>query len=170
MDAKFLTQIDGACLQLTPIYLGAVPPGRGTPHAYVVLEDDGRPLLRLQLYGGCEPYAFEQAGVWNDALLVGWGHWFHFVNIKTQQHHSINLEVYFGSFQTFYDFVLVASGRRVFRIEKDGSLKWRSKELGVDGIKVERVEDGIIFGEGEWTPPGGWRPFELDLCSGRTKF
>jgi len=38
--------------------------------------------------------------------------------------------------------------------------------LGIDGIIVASTSDGVISGEGEWDPPGGWRPFRLSLATG----
>lgn len=40
-------------------------------------------------------------------------------------------------------------------------------DLGLEGVIVNSVEDGIVRGEGEWDPPGGWRPFSLRLDTGQ---
>jgi len=46
-------------------------------------------------------------------------------------------------------------------------LLWRSDCLGIDGVMVDQVADGIIRGKGEWDPPGGWRPFQVRFATGR---
>ena len=61
--------------------------------------------------------------------------------------------------------VLVASASELLRFD-DGQLLWRKSGLGVDGVVIQRVQDGRIFGNGEWDPPGGWEPFQLYLDSG----
>ena len=50
--------------------------------------------------------------------------------------------------------------------DRNGSIVWQSTELGVDGVVVSGVADGVIEGEGEWDPPGGWRRFRILLSSG----
>jgi hypothetical protein len=38
--------------------------------------------------------------------------------------------------------------------------------MGVDGVIARNVAGGVIEGEGEWDPPGGWEPFRILLSSG----
>ena len=73
----------------------------------------------------------------------------------------------------------MASVEHLFRVELDGSLGWRSDPLGIDGVVVNQIADGVIRGEGEWDPSGGWRPFQarlsrvsrlLSLAFGKTGF
>ena len=51
-------------------------------------------------------------------------------------------------------------------LDEEGELLWTSPALGVDGVLVHSIDDGVIAGEGEWDPPGGWRPFRVALSSG----
>jgi hypothetical protein len=51
---------------------------------------------------------------------------------------------------------------------KEASLQWRAENHGMDGVVIERVENGVIRGAGEWDRPGGWRPFTISLRSGRS--
>ena len=80
---------------------------------------------------------------------------------------SFNLGTYFGHLYPSEEFLLVASAERLFRIDPDGAVKWRSGELGIDGVIVDRVSDQGIEGSGEWDPPGGWRPFRISVESGK---
>jgi len=63
------------------------------------------------------------------------------------------------------DCFIIASAERLFRVEPSGSLKWSSKKIGIDGVVVDCVQDGIIHGQGEWDPPEGWKPFQIHLES-----
>ena len=49
----------------------------------------------------------------------------------------------------------------------DGSLLWTSEELGIDGVVVNDFDHDIIRGDGEWDPPGGWRPFAVNANNGK---
>jgi hypothetical protein len=37
-----------------------------------------------------------------------------------------------------------------------------------DGVVVVAIDDNVVLGQGEWDPPGGWRPFQVSLESGET--
>jgi hypothetical protein len=76
------------------------------------------------------------------------------------------LSGYFGHLYVLEDRLLVADAERLHCFDREGSVLWRSAELGVDGVIVRNVADGIIEGEGEWDPPGGWEPFRILLSSG----
>ena len=43
---------------------------------------------------------------------------------------------------------------------------WSSPELGIDGVIVGSVAEGVIEGAGECDPPDGWRAFRVLLSSG----
>ncbi len=74
---------------------------------------------------------------------------------------------YFGKFYAGPDYLLAASGDSLLRLAHDGGLLWAAHDLGLDGVVVDWVENGVIHGQGEWDPPGGWQPFELRLESGQ---
>jgi hypothetical protein len=63
----------------------------------------------------------------------------------------------------------VASAEHVHRYDLPAGLRWRSPSVGVDGVVIDRVATGFIYGVGEYDPPGGWRPFVLDLESGQKR-
>lgn len=151
---------------LAPLALGAVPAARGTAGAFVVVEVDDEPLLRVDLYCGPACFAFEDATVWAGLLVIGWGERLHLVDLATREATLIELEGYFGHLYATTDHLLVASCDRVLRIARDRSVVWRSPPVGIDGVIVDDVLDGVISGQGEWDPPGGWMPFRLDLATG----
>jgi hypothetical protein len=99
-------------------------------------------------------------------LVVGWGECLYLVRLDTQAVSTIDLGYYFSHLYPADDHLLVASGERLFRIDGDGTVAWSSGDVGLDGVIVEQVKDGVVEGQGEWDPPGGWRPFRLSLGSG----
>jgi hypothetical protein len=79
---------------------------------------------------------------------------------------SLDLGSYFGRLYAGDSYLLAASAERLFRIGLDGTLLWASDPLGLDGVVVSCVAGGVVKGEGEWDPPGGWRPFRVCLDAG----
>ena len=123
--------------------------------------------MRIDLYADSEEcHTFEEAIVWDDLLAVGFGHRVYLVRLGHRSASSINLGGYFGHLSAGDGYLLAASAERLFRIGADGVLLWSSGPVGLDGVVVNRVEDGMVEGEGEWDPPGGWRRFRLRLDTG----
>ena len=153
---------------MQPVRLGKVPSGLGTADLFVTISDNDRPLLRVDLYGdsSSETFAFQDALVWRDHVFVGYGHRVYAIDPKKQSGSEILLGSYFGAFYATQDYLLVASGESLLRFSPDGRVLWRAPDLGLDGVVVRCVENGTIRGEGEWDPPGGWKPFALQLDSG----
>jgi hypothetical protein len=166
--AVFLSSLDAPWTRLEPIRLGRVPTGPATADRFVTLEADRGPLLRVDLYASTnECFAFEEVRVWCDFVVIGWGHHLYLVNPQSRKVSALDLGSYFGHFYPAEECLLVASAERLSRIEPSGSLLWRSDPLGIDGVIVDQIRDGIIKGEGEWDPPGGWRPFRVRLSTGQ---
>jgi hypothetical protein len=167
--ARFVQALDPEWLSLVPVLLGRVPPGDRTPACYVVVESDsGAPQLRCHLYdsGKDECFAFQEACVWRRWLVVGFGHSLHIVDLDEGTPQTFALGSYFGHIYPLDACLLVASAEHLHRLDPDGSMKWRSAQLGLDGVVVERVLADAVDGQGEWDPPGGWRPFRVSLDSG----
>ncbi|HEX4382949.1 MAG TPA: hypothetical protein VH083_08370, partial [Myxococcales bacterium] len=76
------------------------------------------------------------------------------------------LQWYFGHLYPLEDKLLVASASRLHCFDQQGIAVWQSADLGLDGVIVDSVDDGVIHGQGEWDPPGGWRPFRVALATG----
>jgi hypothetical protein len=54
----------------------------------------------------------------------------------------------------------------LLRLAPDGNVLWNTSDLGLDGVVVNSVEDGVIKGEGCWNLDEDWKPFLLRLDSG----
>ena len=169
MKINFQGTIDPPWINIKPLRVGAVPLGLSTPDCYLTIETATGPWLRIDLYGrsGEESYAFEDAIVWRGFVAIGWGSRFFLVQPDERMARVLDLEGYFGHLYPEEDYLLVASGERLHRIEPDGSVLWTSERLSIDGVLVDQVSNGIIEGQGEWDPPDGWRPFRVSLSSGQ---
>ena len=110
--------------------------------------------------------------VWHGLVVIGFGHSVHLVPLSGDLPRAIPLGAggcdHFGQLFPQHHVLLVASGTHLFCLDTAGRILWVSDELGIDGVAVNRVEGDTIHGEGEWDPPGGWRPFGLDLRTGMT--
>jgi hypothetical protein len=157
--------IDGEWLQIPPLRLGRVPSGLGTPNRYLTVMHGDRPALRVDLYvwEGC----FQEILFIDDQMFVGMGDAVYVVGLADRSVVTLELDLYFGSFFRLDTGVLAASATKLHRLDTNGNVFWETEMLGVDGVIVHDVVDGIVYGAGEWDPPGGWKEFQVSLESGR---
>ena len=163
--------LDSPWTAMQPLRLGKVPSGLPTADLFVTVSDDDSALLRVDLYGDSsdDVFTFQDALVWHDHVFVGFGNRVYAIDPKKQSASEIYLGPllgYFGHFYASQGYLMVASGESLLRLAPDGTILWRTPNLGLDGVVVDSVENGVIQGRGEWDPPGGWRPFALRLDSG----
>jgi hypothetical protein len=159
--------VEAAWISVTSVQVGRIPSGAGTPNRYVTISRDGEPFLRIDVYAyGPDSFAFEEAIVWGETVVVGFGSHVHLIALSDLAHQSIPLESYFGHLYPTQRYLLVASAERVFCVGADQQVLWRSDLVGIDGVVLSEIDGAIIRGEGEWDPPGGWRPFALITSSG----
>lgn len=160
--------IDQPWLRWEPCLIGEIPAGLGTPALYILLSHDDDPMLRVDAYPSPhETFAFNDAILWRNYFVIGWGHHVYLIHLESRAIIEHEFGSYFGHLYAFNDYLLVASADRLQRIAPDGSLVWQSDVLGIDGVIVNDVDDGIVDGSGEWDPPGGWRPFQIHLATGQ---
>ena len=163
---QFHPTIDARWTRVEPIRLGRVPTGLGTADQFITL-DFVEPILRVDLYKSSdESFTFDDALLWSHFLVIGWGHGAYLVDLRSRQVLTTPLGSYFCHLYPTSERLLVASGERLFCIASDGNTLWCSDVIGIDGVIVDRVDDGVIRGQGEWNPPGGWQPFSLSLKTG----
>jgi hypothetical protein len=161
--------IEEPWLSMEPVRIGRIPPGLGTPDMYVTVMDDNEPVIRIDVYGyhGEESYTFSDFVVWGGMVLVGYGHRLYMVRLDDISTLTFDLQGYFGSLHIEGDRLIVASESNLFRFEPDGTLLWKSDEVGLDGVVVEDIGTKTITGRGQWDPPGGWRPFTVNAENGK---
>jgi hypothetical protein len=168
MPVIFQQIIDSPWTELSPIRVGKIPAGLGTPDVFVLYEGAGGVKLRIDVYAdrGEESICFQEAILWRNWLAIGYGHKFHLVPTDQGLPITISLESYFGHLYPTDTFLLVATARKLHCFSHDGTKKWSSPELGIDGVVVIAIDQYVILGDGEWDPPGGWKPFKVRLTSG----
>lgn len=146
----------------------------GVPAARVGIQIDATRRVRFDLPSDAGHSAFQDLRCIDGTVFVGVGESVFVIQALEQTSNRIHLEDYFGHLYVPEDFglpsmgfgVLVASGTALFNLTATGELLWCTRDLAVDGVQVSDVRDGLIFGSAELDPPGGWKPFVLNLITG----
>jgi hypothetical protein len=147
----------------------------GMPDEFVVVDGADAPFMRIAVYRPADEYHLRtEALAWGGWIAVGFASRVVLISIDDRSQRTIALSDglppmfadYFCQLHACPGRLLVCSGRRLLRVDLDGSVAWTSNELGVDGVLVHSVVDGVVSGAGEWDPPGGWLPFAISLQSG----
>lgn len=135
---------------------------------YLVVEDNEEKRAFKIVYGGhCSP--FREAVISENLLLVGHEEHFYLYDLKAKNSLLVlEMNGYFGHLYIDKQHFFVADAEGLFCIERNGSIVWHSKNLGIDGVIVEKFTDSQIYGSGEWDPPGGWKDFVLDRKTGKS--
>ena len=166
--ARMSEVIDAEWLNAETVRVGGVSAAVGTPDFYVSVTKDDKPILRVDVYSyGPDCFTFQDATVWRNHVIVGFGSHVHAISVADRSTITIPLESYFSHLYPTRDYLLLASGERLFRMEPDRSILWKSDYLGIDGVVVHDAGPRVVRGEGEWDPPGGWRPFAVFAADGR---
>jgi len=159
--------IDAPWLSMEPVVVGDVPSGQGTPCVYVLVEDDGVPVMRIDVHDrGAGSSPFTEAIAWAGFVVIGFGGFVHLVSLGTRAASSFPMSCYFAHFYPLEDRLLVADAEYLTCIDPSGAIRWRSERLGIDGVVVTGVEGDVVRVKGEWDPPGGWRPYRIFLSTG----
>lgn len=175
MRATFITAEDVSDWQdVDRFVLGGLSGSTASAVAAVGISLGAEAKWRVDLLAGVGYSCFQDVRCVGELIYIGYGEQVAVFSPRTGDLASHSLDGYFGHLLTSSDLesselgssVLVASTSELLRFDGTGQLLWRKSELGVDGVIVQRVRDGQIFGNAEWDPPGGWKPFRLHLDSG----
>ncbi len=165
--ASFAEALEAERLSLEPLRVGQTPGAPHAPERHVIVTRDGLPVLRVDVYAHYpDSFTFQDAIIWHDLLVIGFGSHVHVITLADQATLELALGEYFDKLYPQDDYLLIASGERLFRMQPDQSIRWRSELLGIDGVLVHEVDAETIRGDGEWDPPGGWRPFTVRVVDG----
>lgn len=164
ITAEMHGMVEAPWLEAPIVRVGDVPSHLPTPDVYVTVPDDDQPLLRVDVYAKV-PFSFREVIVWEGWIVIGFGYDLHLVRPEGGSTKSVSLGFYFQHLYPTGDRLLVASGENVFCLSSDGGIAW-VKDVGLDGVIIDRVEDDVVCGQGEWDPPGGWKPFQVSLTTG----
>jgi hypothetical protein len=91
-------------------------------------------------------------------------------SLATQSNSVVELGAYFAKIYKTVGLLLAASGENLHAISRNGTLFWEAEHLGIDGVVINRIEEDVAYGEGEWDPPGGWKPFKIELETGQVEW
>lgn len=144
-----------------------MPPHQPTPSIYGLLSRDGVPELRIEIFCESDLVAFRQSVVWSDHAVIGLGHWVHFISVGGTTVCSHDLGSYFGHLYCAPGYLLAASAACVHCFDEAGQRAWKSAPVGIDGVLVHDAGPPLVRGEGQWDPPGDWRPFALAADTGK---
>ena len=172
LDMSYFAQIseviEAEWSLVKPVRVGCVPATLRTPDLHVTVTRDGVPTLRVDIYAyGPDCFAFREALVWRENLVVGFGSHVHAISLANRSTVTVPLDAYFGHLYATSEYLLIASGERLFRMDPDRSVLWRSDLLAIDGVVVQDTGPPVVRGEAERDPPGGWEPFAVFAADGR---
>jgi len=142
--------------------------------AGVAIEDDTGLRVRVDIPAAEECRAFQEARLIGAKAYIGFGSRLFVVDLHSLQYAMYAMDGYFGHLYSSEDFesldeacsVLVSSASEVLAFGRKGTLIWKTNGLGIDGVTLHEASGGMLRGDGEWDPPGGWQPFVLSQATG----
>jgi hypothetical protein len=159
--------IDERWQSMQPIQVGVPHPGSARPDAYITVTQNGVPFALANAWEDRHsPYVFVGLLCWGRFVVFGWGSHAYLIDPQTRAVITVPCNGYFGHAYPFDQHLLIADADRLICFDIDGNKLWTSDYVGIDGVIVDEVRDGTIYGQGEWDPPGGWRPFRVSLKTG----
>jgi len=149
---------------LLPVRVGAA--SSGEPDAIVVLQGPPARRFDIHCHRPAPMFTFE-AKLWAGWLVIGFGDRVTLVALDDGRQCEHRLDSYFSQLHATGGALLALSGMGIARLDREGRAVWQRSGLGIDGVIIREIKDGAIRGEGEWDPPGGWRPFALNFETGK---
>ncbi|QJE02194.1 hypothetical protein HH212_21020 [Massilia forsythiae] len=173
MKVEFLSPRD-AYLEFDQILVAAGEISDSEVIASVAATVDSAPLARVDILASAGESCFRDVRVNDSMIYIGYGRFVFVVDVHLGYMRRFSLSGYFGHLYDSRDLdhldrqisILAASASEVLAFDRKGDLIWKQQDLGIDGVVLHRATPGRIDGEGEWDPPGGWRPFSLRSDTG----
>ena len=165
-SASLRQTIDDPWRSMKPLRVGRAAAGPDAPSVFVTVDRDGQPYCRIDAY--CESRGpFCEMLVWHDFVVLGWSDVVHVVHPASRRVQNVICDGYFGHLYAYDRSLLIASASELICLNEQAIELWRRGDLGIDGVTIDRVNNGLIEGQGEWDPPGGWRAFRLAADTGK---
>src|SRR5215469_1766722 len=122
MNVGFRNVIGSPWTEMEPVRVGPVPAGKPTPDVFVIAEENGKPVLRVDVYldHASEQSAFAESIAWKHWIVIGIGHHLHLAPLTANNPSTFDLNGYFGHLYPLDLCLLVASGQRLFCVTTDG--------------------------------------------------
>ena len=73
---------------------------------------------------------------------------------------------YFEEFKIYDQHLLMVYNSGIYCLTKYGTIKWHNSNIGLDGIHINQIREGKIYGDEQIDPPDGWKDFVLDFDTG----
>lgn len=135
---------------------------------YVTGYADGVPVEVYGMWHQFKSGPFKQAIRFKNLLLIGLDEYFYAYDIFKKELKIVSLlKFYFSEIYIFEDVFIVCDACNVYSYNQECELLWQADNLGIDGVVINELTDGILIGEGENDPPGGWIPFKIDFQTGK---
>ncbi|NHZ39089.1 hypothetical protein [Massilia aquatica] len=172
MTISFLEEHD-VSLFTRSLLVGADRPGAAIATSVAVDWNCGA-RLRIDVASAVECICFQAVRMDGTKAYIGYGGRIFIVDCVTE---DVVIHQMDGYFCDFYDAaqlqtsgedfrILASSESELFAFGPDGALRWKTADLGIDGVLVHCVTPTHIEGCGQWDPPGGWQPFILATRTG----
>jgi hypothetical protein len=142
--------------------------------ASVLIAHESTPVTRVDILASAGASCFQSIRFADGIVYIGFGQFVFVVAVHSGEVRRHQVSGYFGHLYDSCDLenldsdiaVLATSASEVLAFDHLGGLIWQQSPLGIDGVDLHEASGGRIRGEGEWDPPGGWRPFSLNSKSG----
>lgn len=142
--------------------------------ARVAIESDAGPRLRIDIPAALDCVCFQDVRLIGSHAYIGYGSRFFVIDVELLSFDEYAMDGYFCNLYSAHEItssgdvftVLATSASELLAFDHYGALVWKTSALGVDGVVVHAVSGNMLFGEGEWDPPGGWRPFTVSEITG----
>lgn len=131
-------------------------------------------VARVDILASAGQSCFQSLRSIDSVVYIGFGQFLFVVDVHLRKVRRYRLHGYFGNLYDSGDLehlaghisVLATSASEVLAFDLTGDLIWKQFDLAIDGVVLQRANTERIDGEGEWDPPGGWRPFSLSSETG----
>ncbi|NLR77672.1 rhomboid family intramembrane serine protease [Chitinophaga eiseniae] len=152
----------------TPILISGEDTRQLANFVYVVYEDtDIKSVYEIRSQFQVGQYGW-QAFLADQLLVIGHEDFFYLYDLQQQSNLlRLALNGYFGHCRENNGHFFVTDSTGIYCIDKQGQVRWHNDNLAVDGVIINSFEGKHINADGEWDPPGGWRPFTLDAATGK---
>jgi hypothetical protein len=145
-----------------------INPGSYSKSEFVIikLKDTFESILNIKVDSDYSPL-FKQAEILGNVVIIGYGDQFLIFDYITKELKAKRvLDGYFSEFKIDRNKIFVASDSELICFNVEGEQEWITENLGIDGVRIDSINETQIKGSGEWDPPGGWKEFLVDRATG----
>ena len=139
---SFRNSIEFPWSNLKAVRIGCVPDSIPTPDKFVLIESDDIPILRVDIYLCMDDDNFYIKGcVLDRNIFLCFGNRLYCLSSVGKILNSIILKEGFVSIKPFDNSIFITTSRCLFKLESDGTIIWKSDDLGLDGVEIIAIKD-----------------------------